>query len=92
MAQRGNNIGIETVNGYERDGQNIEEVSTVPTEEEKKGFIRANEEDMIQGLIDAAGFSASEEERKNIEISRKTADGESKVFFRFTIAPLREEQ
>ena len=92
MAQRGNNIGIETGNGYETDGQNIEEVSTVPTEEEKKGFIRANEEDMIQGLIDAAGFSASEEERKNIEISRKTADGESKVFFRFTIAPLREEQ
>ena len=92
MEQRGNNIGIETGNGYETDGQNIEEVSTVPTEEEKKGFIRANEEDMIQGLIDAAGFSASEEERKNIEISRKTADGESKVFFRFTIAPLREEQ
>ncbi len=59
MAQRGNNIGIETGNGYETDGQNIEEVSTVPTEEEKKGFIRANEEDMIQGLIDAAGFSAS---------------------------------
>lgn len=88
MVERGNNMGIET-NQYAKE---VEEVNTVPTEEEKKNYIRANEEDMIQGLIDAAGFSANEDERKLIEIARKTGSGESKVFFKFTIAPLREEQ
>lgn len=86
MVERGNNMGIET-NQYA-----VEEVNTVPTEEEQKNYIRTNEEDMIQGLIDAASFSENEDERRIIEISRKTGSGESKVFFKFMIAPLREEQ
>lgn len=90
MAERGNIAGIES--GIKNAGDRVEEVNTTPTEEEKKNFIRANEEDMIQGLIDAAGFALDEVERKIIEISRPTKGGDSKVLFTFRIAPLREEQ
>lgn len=54
-------------------------------EEETKGIIRANEEDFIQGLIDAAGFS--ETERQPIEIIR-----EGHLFFAFSIRPLGSEE
>lgn len=64
-------------------GQNLEEVNI--SEEEKNGIIRANEEDFIQGLIDATGFS--ETERQPIEIIR-----EGRLFFAFSIRPLGSEE
>lgn len=54
-------------------------------EEETKAMIRANEEDFIQGLIEAAGFT--EEETQRIEIIR---DG--KLYFAFRIRPLSSEE
>ena len=86
MANRGNDIGIEM-----KEGGSVTEVDAKPTEEETKAFIRSNEDSFIQGLIDAAGFSDEEDERRAIEISRKV-NGESKVFFKFTVRPLREEE
>lgn len=50
-------------------------------EEGAKALMRANEEDFIQGLIDAAEFAS--EETKRIEIIR---DG--KLYFAFRIRPL----
>ena len=46
------------------------------TEDEAKSVIKANEENFIQGLIDAAGFNATETQR--IEIAR-----EGRLFFAF---------
>lgn len=51
------------------------------TEEEAKSVVKANEENFIQGLIDAAGFNANETQR--LEIVR---DG--RLFFAFNIHPL----
>lgn len=51
------------------------------TEDEAKSVIEANEENFIQGLIDAAGFNATETQR--IEIAR-----EGRLFFAFNIHPL----
>ena len=54
-------------------------------EEETKAVIRANEEDFIQGLIEAAGFT--EEETQRIEIIR-----EGRLYFAFRIRPLSSEE
>lgn len=51
--------------------------------EESQNQLRANEEDFIQGLLEAASYS--HEERQAIEIVR-----EGKVYFKFTIRPLSE--
>lgn len=61
----------------------VEEVEL--DEEEVKNHIRAHEEDFIQGLIEAAGFSESETQR--IEIAR-----EGKLLFAFNIRPLSEQE
>ncbi len=53
--------------------------------EDTKALIRANEEDFIQGLIDAAGFVSDETQR--IEIVR-----EGRVLFAFRIRPLGSEE
>ncbi|MDE6518460.1 MAG: hypothetical protein K2L18_11560 [Acetatifactor sp.] len=53
--------------------------------EETKTLIRANEEDFIQGLIDAAEFVSEETQR--IEIIR---DG--RLFFAFNIRPLSSQE
>ncbi len=53
--------------------------------EETKNQIRIHEEDFIQGLIDAAGYTS--EETQHIEIAR-----EGKVYFAFDIRPLSEEE
>lgn len=63
--------------------QKVEEVEL--TEEEAKMQIRMNEEDFIQGLIDAAGYTATETQR--IEIAR-----EGKLYFAFEIRPLSEDE
>lgn len=55
--------------------------------EETKAQIRMNEDDMIQGLIEAAGFGSDESERQKIEIARG-----GKVFFAFSIRPLGSEE
>ena len=65
-----------------------EEVITEEKEfdqEETKEQVRANEEDFIQGLIDAADFSTEETQR--IEIIR-----EGKLYFAFRIRPLSSEE
>lgn len=53
--------------------------------EDAKTFIRANEEDFIQGLIDAAEFVSEETQR--IEIIR-----EGRLYFAFRIRPLSSEE
>ena len=55
------------------------------TEEEEFVQLREHEEDFIQGLINAAGYSQTEKQR--IEVVR---DG--KLFFAFSIRPLSEEE
>ena len=54
-------------------------------EEETKALLRANEEDFIQGLIDAAEFGSEETQRSEI-----IRDG--RLFFAFRIRPLRSEE
>ncbi len=54
-------------------------------EEDTKALLLANEEDFIQGLIDAAGFVSAETQR--IEIVR-----EGRLFFAFCIRPLSSEE
>lgn len=70
----------------------MKEVDVELTEEEKKNYVRMNEEDMIMGLISAAGFATNEEEMKTIEIARPDSEGNSKVLFQFRLIPLREDQ
>lgn len=53
--------------------------------EESQNQLRANEEDFIQGLLEAAAYSR--EERQPIEIARK-----GKVYFRFSVRPLSEKE
>lgn len=55
------------------------------TTEETKAMLRANEEDFIQGLIDAA--SIGEEDTQRIEIIRN-----GRLFFAFRIRPLCSEE
>lgn len=55
------------------------------SEEETNALIRSNEEDFIQGLIEAADFVSEETQR--IEIIR-----EGKLYFAFSIRPLSSEE
>ncbi|MCM1245493.1 MAG: hypothetical protein NC293_07610 [Roseburia sp.] len=55
------------------------------TEEQNANQLRTNEEDFLQGLIDAAGYVA--EERQRIEIARN-----GRVLFAFSIHPLSESE
>lgn len=55
------------------------------TEEETKAQLRVNEEDFIQGLIDAA--SISDDETQRIEIIRN-----GRLYFAFSIRPLCSEE
>lgn len=63
-----------------------QEVREYETDEEgTKALLRANEEDFIQGLIDAAEFASEETQR--IEIIR-----EGRLFFAFHIRPLNSQE
>lgn len=75
------NVVKETTDGTEQ--QEVSEYET--NEEDTKALIRANEEDYIQGLIEAAEFASEETQR--IEIIR---DG--KLYFAFRIRPLSSEE
>lgn len=63
--------------------QDIREHET--NEEDTKALIRANEEDFIQGLIDAAEYVSEETQR--VEIIR---DG--RLYFAFNIRPLSSQE
>lgn len=74
------------VKGVTMDGDTQEEVQEYETSvEDTRTLIRVNEEDFIQGLIDAAEFTSEETQR--IEIVR---DG--RLFFAFSIRPLSSEE
>lgn len=55
------------------------------TEDQSANQLRVNEEDFLQGLIDAAGYT--EEEKRRIEIVRG-----GKLLFAFSIRPLSESE
>ena len=65
--------------GADLSEENISEFET--NMEETKTLIRTNEEDLIQGLIAAAGFAT--EEKQPIEIIRG-----GRLYFAFSIRPL----
>ena len=67
----------------ETEQQEVSEYETDP--EDTRELMRANEEDFIQGLIDAAEFSSDETQR--IEIIR---DG--RLYFAFNIRPLSSQE
>lgn len=74
--------GVTVGAGNEAEKSEPQEVREYETDtEETKALIRANEEDFIQGLIDAAEFVSEETQR--IEIIR-----EGRLFFAFNIRPL----
>ena len=81
MAQKEWKPGIEKV--VETKEEQVEDREF--TEEETRNQMRLQEEDLIQGLIDAADYST--EEQKTIEIIR-----EGRLFFRFRIRPLCEDE
>lgn len=79
--ERKGNAVKEEVQGKER--QEVKEYET--GEEDTRALIRANEEDFIQGLIEAAEFTT--EDTKRIEIVRG-----GKLYFAFTIRPLSSHE
>ena len=77
--------------GYGTENTDTAEKKVEFTKEQTANQMRMYEEDFLQGLLDAASYTA--EERKTIEVARKDpATGESRVYFRFTIRPLAEEE
>lgn len=75
--------GTQMAAAEETEQQSVREYET--SEEETKDLIRANEEDFIQGLIDAADFASEETQR--VEIIR---DG--RLYFAFNIRPLSSQE
>lgn len=75
--------GSEKETEQETEQQEVREYET--NEEDTNALIRANEEDFIQGLIDAAEFASEETQR--IEIVR-----EGKLYFAFNIRPLSSQE
>lgn len=82
---KGIKIGEEKAEEKAVQEQKIEEYET--SEEETNALILENEADFIQGLIEAANFSESEEETQRIEIIRS-----GKLLFAFKIRPLGSEE
>lgn len=62
---------------------NVQEIEL--SEEERKNQIRLQEEDWIQGLIEAANYIS--DDTQHIEIAR-----EGRVYFAFDIRPLSEDE
>ena len=82
MADTTKKASVQIVN-EEQENMAVTEVET--TEEENKTLIRMNEDDFIQGLIDAADYA--KDDTQPIEIARN-----GKVLFAFSIRPLSEEE
>lgn len=76
-------VMIGESNAEENTSAKVTEIET--SDEDTKALVRANEEDFIQGLIDAAGFAAEETQR--IEIIRG-----GRLYFAFSIRPLSSEE
>lgn len=79
---KGVNIGES---GAENDPETQEVKEYESSDEDTNALIRANEEDFIQGLIDAAVFASEETQR--IEIAR-----EGRLYFAFSIRPLSSQE
>lgn len=69
----------------EKDTARIEDIEL--TKEENDGMLRTYEDDILGGLLAAAGFRESAEEIHPVEISR-----EGVVLFKFSIRPLSEDE
>ncbi len=80
---KGVNIEEKSAMREERDAVEVKEYEA--SEEETNALIRANEDDLIHGLIDAANFAS--DETQLIEIIR-----EKRLFFSFHIRPLCSEE
>jgi hypothetical protein len=66
----------------------IKKVEEVDCDEEtNKTQLRANEPDILKGLLEAASFKTEEDNIKNIEVARG-----GKLLFSFHIHPLTEEE
>lgn len=85
MADTKTKATVEIINEKTQENTTPEVEEVELDEEETKNQIRIHEEDFIQGLIDAAGYTS--EETQHIEIAR-----EGKVYFAFDIRPLAEEE
>lgn len=86
MSQKEFKPGVTIVNNTESELDKMAELEEREfSEEETQSQMRLNEEDLIQGLIDAAGYS--KEEEKRIEIVR-----DKKVYFAFSVHPLCEDE
>lgn len=57
------------------------------TQEEKKEFYRANEDDILKGLLEAVDYIENEDNATEIVIKRK-----NKEYFRFRIKAVTEEE
>lgn len=75
--------GTQMAAAEEAEQQSVQEYET--SEEETKALVRANEEDFIQGLIDAAEYAS--EETLRVEVIR---DG--RLYFAFNIRPLSSQE
>lgn len=75
----------EFIKGVEIKEETNNEVVKEFSEEETKQQVRSNEEDFIQGLLEATGYANAE--KKRIEIIR-----DKKLLFAFTIRPLGAEE
>lgn len=61
------------------------------SEEETTNQLRMNEEDFLQGLVEAADYAEDEEQTANVEIVRPDKKtGKKKVLFRFRVRALSE--
>ena len=81
--QIGTAVRTDVPEEYPADSRNVEDAEF--TREETQTQIRMHEEDIIQGLISAADYGA--DEQQTIDIIR-----EGKLYFRFRIRPLREDE
>ena len=76
-------VGIVEENAVQESAAPVQDIEL--TEDETKEQMRVHEEDIIRGLIEAAGYT--QDETKQIEIARG-----GKVYFTFAIRPLSEEE
>lgn len=86
MSQKNFNPSITSVGNVTEETAEKERVEDYDlTKEEVRNQMLIHEEDFIQGLIEAADYG--KEEHQEIEIIR-----EGKLYFRFNIRPLREDE
>lgn len=78
-------VSVAMVNAQEQNDSEIVTEEIEMREEESRQQMRVFEEDFIQGLIDAAGYSQNDTQR--IEIVRN-----GKLYFAFSIHPLSEDE